>query len=255
MTLLHGFPTSSHDWGAVVPHLVAAGCRVTTADFLGFGESDKPYPHHYSVCEQADLVEALWRLTGDETTALVAHDYGVSVAQELLARGPARVTSMTWFNGGIWPDLHHPIPEQNLLAGPGGTDVARHVDEEKFTAAIQRLTGERPLPADLLHDMWLGARSHDGFRILPSLLNYMQERRENSTRWTGTLCTYQGEQHFIWGPADPVSGAHVIPRIREVAPHAALTVLDKAPAVGHFPQVEAPGIVGPLLADWLGDRT
>ncbi|MFF3559168.1 alpha/beta fold hydrolase [Streptomyces sp. NPDC002574] len=254
VTLLHGFPTSSHDWAAVVPCLVAAGCRVTTADFLGLGESDKPASHDYSVFEQADLVEAVWRLTGREATALVAHDYGVSVAQELLAREPARVTSMTWLNGGIWPDLHHPILEQKLLSSPGGEEVARHVDEEKFTAAVNRLIGERPLPADLLHDMWLGARSRDGLRILPSLLNYMRERRENGTRWTGTLRTYEGEQRFIWGPADPVSGAHVIPRIREVVPHAALTVLDKAPAVGHFPQVEAPEVVGPLLADSLGRR-
>ncbi|MFF7211820.1 alpha/beta fold hydrolase [Streptomyces sp. NPDC008238] len=208
VTLLHGFPTSSHDWAAVIPYLVAAGCRVTTADFLGFGESDKPYPHEYSVLEQADLIEAVWRFTGCGATALVAHDYGVSVGQELLARNPARVTSMTWCNGNIWPDLHHPIPEQQILSRPGSAEVARHVDEEKFTAAIDRLIGERPLPAGLLHDMWLGARSREGLRVLPSLLHYMEERRENSARWTGTLRTYEGEQHFIWDRPTP-SAAHM----------------------------------------------
>ncbi len=113
VTLLHGFPTSSHDWAAVVPQLVGAGFRVTTADFVGFGESDKPYPHAYSILEQADLVEAVWEVDGHDTTAVVAHDYAVSVAQELLARTPDRVTCMTWLNGGIWPDLHHPILSRN----------------------------------------------------------------------------------------------------------------------------------------------
>ncbi|MEU6401514.1 alpha/beta fold hydrolase [Streptomyces sp. NPDC046985] len=251
VTMLHGFPTSSHDWAAVVPLLASAGLRVTTTDFVGFGESDKPYPHAYSVLEQADLIEALWRLDARDVTALVAHDYGVSVAQELLARDTHRVNSVTWLNGGIWPDLHHPIPEQKSLSGPEGAKAAQQMDEEKFIVSINRLIGERPLSDDLLHDLWLGARARDGIRVLPSLLRYMAERREHSTRWTDAVRTYPGEQQFIWGPADPVSGAHVIPRIRETVPDAKVTVLSGPPAIGHFPQVEAPDMVGPLLSGWL----
>src|SRR5262252_6217267 len=84
-TLLHGFPTSSFDWHRVWDAL-AASRRVLAFDFLGFGDSDKPADHAYSLIEQTDLVEALWRAHGVRRTALVAHDYGVSVAQELLAR-------------------------------------------------------------------------------------------------------------------------------------------------------------------------
>lgn len=54
------------------------------------------------------------------------------------------------------------------------------------------------------------------------------------------------------GPADPIGGAHVLPRIREVVPQAKPAVLDEAPAMGHFPQVEAPEHVGPLLIRRLG---
>lgn len=253
VTLLHGFPSSSHDWAAVVPRLTAAGHRVTTADFLGLGESEKPSPHTYSLLEQADLIEAVWTLYGHGSTALVAHDYGVSVAQELLARAPHRITSMAWLNGGVFPDLHHPTPEQKLLHGPTGPEVARRLDEDTFTASVKRLLG-RPLSPGLLHDMWLGAASHDGLRVLPALLRYMDERKEHALRWTEALRTYEGKQRFIWGPADPISGAHVIPRIRETVPQAELTVLDGDPAVGHFPQVEAPELVGPLLAAWLSEN-
>ncbi|MFD8034457.1 alpha/beta fold hydrolase [Streptomyces sp. NPDC059717] len=255
VTLLHGFPTSSHDWAAVVPQLVCAGFRVTTADFVGFGESDKPYPHAYSIPEQADLVEAVWEVDGHDTSAVVTHDYAVSVAQELLARTPDRVTCMTWLNGGIWPDLHHPIPEQNLLAGPAGAELAEQMDEEKFISFIDRLIGERPLPVAMLHDMWLGARARDGLRVLPALLHYMEERRRSAARWTGAVHDYEGPQQFIWGPEDPISGAHVIPRIREAVPEARLAVLDQEPAVGHFPQVESPERVGPLLTGWIRENS
>ena len=112
MTLLHGYPSSSHDWAKIAPQL-AQRRLLLMPDFLGFGASDKPADHDYSLHEQADLVEALWAQEGITDTALVAHDYAVSVAQELLARRAegrlavdlARVTLM---NGGIYPDLHRP---------------------------------------------------------------------------------------------------------------------------------------------------
>lgn len=47
VTLVHGFPTSSHDWALTVPALAAAH-RVVTLDLLGFGDSDKPPGHRYS---------------------------------------------------------------------------------------------------------------------------------------------------------------------------------------------------------------
>ena len=85
MTLLHGFPSSSHDWARVAPAL-AERYALLMPDFLGFGASEKPAEHTYSLHEQADLVEALWRDAQIGTTGILAHDYAVSVTQELLAR-------------------------------------------------------------------------------------------------------------------------------------------------------------------------
>lgn len=58
MTLLHGFPSSSHDWAAVLPALAERNSLVLF-DFLGFGASQKPADHDYSIHEQADLVESV----------------------------------------------------------------------------------------------------------------------------------------------------------------------------------------------------
>jgi pimeloyl-ACP methyl ester carboxylesterase len=44
LVLVHGFPTSSHDWSAVLP-LLAETRRVLAIDLLGFGLSEKPWPH------------------------------------------------------------------------------------------------------------------------------------------------------------------------------------------------------------------
>ena len=57
-------------------------------NFLAFGLSNKPRPHHYSIFEQASIVEALLRHLGLQSRRinLLSHDYGDTVAQELLYR-------------------------------------------------------------------------------------------------------------------------------------------------------------------------
>lgn len=250
VTLLHGFPTSSHDWADVMPYLLDAGHRVTTLDFLGFGASDKPRPHNYSLMEQASIVEAVWVALGIGATALVAHDYGVSVGEELLARDSDRITSMTWLNGGIYPDLHRPTAGQQALAGPDGDALAAMLDEPLFSGAIREILG-RAVSEETMHELWLAASSDDGVLVAPALLGYMAERRANAERWVAALEGYGGPTTFIWGPADPVSGGHVAERIAQRLPNATLHVLDEEPAVGHYPQVEAPELVGPLLVDAL----
>jgi pimeloyl-ACP methyl ester carboxylesterase len=242
--LLHGFPTSSHDWAAVIPALTGAGYRVTTLDFLGFGASDKPRGHDYSIREQADIVERLYEYLGVETTAMVAHDYGVSVAQELLARHPQRFTAMTWLNGGIYPDLHRPIAIQRLLHDRRvGPIVSRLSSEPAFRMAMRKIMGRR-VGADDLHAMWRSVRADGGTRVQTALLGYIDERKTRADRWTRALENYPGPTTFIWGPDDPISGAHVLPRISERVPNARVVVLE---GVGHYPQVEDPDAVAAAL--------
>ena len=246
VTLFHGFPASSFDWASVIPELTGAGSRVTTLDFLGYGSSDKPYPYTYSLMEQASLVQAVWEDLSIDRTALVAHDYGVSVAQELLSRDPGRIESMAWLNGGMFPDLHRPTESQRHLSELSGDEAEAEITETGYRAALLDLFG-RPVSDHTLGEMWVDFSRSRGTRVAPALLGYMAERREHAARWSHAVESYSGPQTFIWGPADPISGAHVLPRIRDKAPSASINVLDNPPPVGHFPQVEAPELVGPLL--------
>ncbi|MDC0880830.1 alpha/beta fold hydrolase, partial [Hellea sp.] len=58
IVLIHGFPTSSWDWKDIWV-LLKKDYRLIAMDMLGFGFSDKPDPHKYSILEQADIVEEL----------------------------------------------------------------------------------------------------------------------------------------------------------------------------------------------------
>ena len=122
MTLLHGFPSSSHDWAKVAP-VLAERFELLALDFLGFGASDKPPDYAYSLGEQADLVEGVWGTEGVTATTVVAHDYAVSVTQELLARRAegtlsTEIECVHFLNGGLYPDVHRPQPIQIALLDP-----------------------------------------------------------------------------------------------------------------------------------------
>lgn len=247
ITLIHGFPTSSHDWAAILPRLTSAGLRVTLLDLHGFGASAKPRGHRYLLTDQATLVEALWRHLGIDRTALVAHDYGSSVAQELLARSPERFTSVTFLNGGVYPDLHRPIAVQRLLHGRLGPLIARFSSERTFAAAMRSITS-RPIADADLHAMWESVSSDGGTRVQHDLLHYIDERKEHRERWVGAMEAYAGPRQFIWGPDDPISGAHVLERIRDRMP---TSRIDELPRVGHYPQIEDPDAVATALLEFV----
>ena len=50
LVILHGYPTSSHDFARVLPEL-AKKYRVVVHDHLGFGLSGKPADYSYSLVE------------------------------------------------------------------------------------------------------------------------------------------------------------------------------------------------------------
>jgi len=249
-TLLHGFPTSSFDWHCVWGAL-AAGHRLLAFDFLGFGDSDKPVEHDYSIHEQADLTEHLWTLHGIESTVLVAHDYGVSVAQELLARqqegrARARIERVLFMNGGLYPELHRPQPAQLMLLDPEtGPQIGKLMTEETFSRSLlPTYSPGHPPAAEELAAAWQSVARRGGQEITFRLIRYIRDREQHRERWVGALENAGVPRAFVWGLLDPVSGAHMAERIAQRLPDAELVRLDD---VAHWPQLEAPAVTAEHL--------
>jgi pimeloyl-ACP methyl ester carboxylesterase len=158
--VLHGFPSSSRDFFPALPSL-AARRRVVVHDHLGFGLSDKPAAYSYSLVEQAEVAIALWRSLGIERGHLLAHDYGTSVATELLARRerglcPVDFASVTLCNGSVHIELAQLTPSQHLLRRPHlGPIFARLASHRVFVAQLRRILGDpRSVSTEDLDVMW-----------------------------------------------------------------------------------------------------
>ena len=257
---VHGFPTASWDWHALWPALTAR-FRVIAPDMLGFGFSAKPRDYAYSIHDQATLHEELLAALGIGRVHVLAHDYGDTVAQELLARHDERratgepapaIRSLCFLNGGLFPETHRPRLVQRLLIGPLGPLVARLVNERGFARSFRAIFGPetQPSAADL-EDFWILVATGGGARIAHKLIRYMEERRRFRGRWVGALQRTTVPLRVIDGAADPVSGRHMTERYRELVPHPDVVVLE---GIGHYPQVEAPDAVLRHYLAFVGGR-
>lgn len=251
MTLLHGFPSSSYDWARVAPSL-AADHALLLPDFLGFGASEKPAAHNYSIHEQADLVEELWTLDGVDSTVVVAHDYAVSVVQELLARRAdgalgVDLDAVCLLNGGLYPDVYRPAPGQMaLLERRQGPELSARITEDQLTRGLKpTFADDFDATADIA-DIWHALSRDDGQLIIYRLIRYMVDRVVQTERWVDALEQTDVPLSFVWGMLDPVSGAHVADRIRERLPDAPFTALDD---VGHWPALESSERVAAAIAE------
>ena len=254
LLLIHGFPTASWDWEALWPGL-AMRYRVLTLDLIGFGFSDKPLDYDYSVLDQADICEAVLRERGVTSYHVLAHDYGDSVAQELIARDlePGRrpkLASVCFLNGGLFPETHRPVLIQKLLLSPLGPLIARLTNRNAVARNMRRIFGPQTQPgASLIDAFWELMTTHDGLKVFPKLIGYMPERRLRRERWVGALQQTALPLKLIDGMTDPVSGAHMVRRYRELIARADVTELT---GIGHYPQIEAPH---DLLSAYMGFRS
>jgi pimeloyl-ACP methyl ester carboxylesterase len=245
LLLLHGFPTSSLDWLPIWDDLTRDHW-VLAPDFLGFGFSDKPPDFNYSINVQADIAEDMAIKSGARNVHIIAHDYGVSVAQELLARmyennRRLRVLSCCFLNGGLLGSLHRPRPIQTLMAGRFGSLLSRFMTKQRFAKSFCEVFGPETQPsADELDAYWYSMSQQNGHKLSHKLLHYMADRRSKAARWTNVLVRPPAPLALINGSLDPVSGAHMADAVAALNADISITRLER---IGHYPQVEAPEAV------------
>jgi pimeloyl-ACP methyl ester carboxylesterase len=241
LLLIHGFPTASWDWHYLWQPLMQR-YRVIACDMLGFGDSAKPLDHEYSLVEQADLQQALLaHLKVTQPVHLLGHDYGDSVAQELLARhheGKAEIASCVFLNGGLFPETHRAVFIQKLLLSPLGWLVGRSFNRDTLVKSVIQIYGPDTHPSESeIDDGWSLIDSNRGTRVLYRLIGYLPERVRQRERWVTAMQQTEVPLRFINGALDPISGEHMVERYRELIPGADTVLL---PNIGHYPHTEAP---------------
>ncbi len=246
LLLIHGFPTASWDWHRIWEKLTQR-YHVIAPDMIGFGFSDKPKNYHYCIMDQADLHEVMMERMGITKVHILAHDYGDTVAQEMLSRWLARqgnhieaidLQSITLLNGGIFPEMHFPRLIQKILATPLGPGLAPFMGKSRLGKTFKDIFGKHTQPTnEEIDEFWYLVSCKKGKYRIPKIIQYMKERQHFRDRWVGVLEQCPLPLFHINGADDPISGRHAGTYFQKIAPQAKVHFLD---GIGHYPQVEAP---------------
>jgi pimeloyl-ACP methyl ester carboxylesterase len=248
LLILHGFPTSSFDFTAVLDPL-RQGRRVLLLDGLGYGLSAKP-DLPYTLALQADVVMSFLADLGLTRLSLMTHDVGDTVGGELLARRAegawaVEIVRRVITNGSIYIEQAHltdgqqfllSLPDEKLPADAPITaaTLTRSLRETFSPAAVLPPDGS---PDDLLPATVEQIMRDGGHLVLPRLIRYIDERRRNQARFTGAIESDPSPLHIVWGLDDPIAVPSMVDTLRAARPDATVDLLE---GVGHYPMVEAP---------------
>jgi pimeloyl-ACP methyl ester carboxylesterase len=218
LVLVHGFPTSSIDFFALAGEL-SSEFDIFVLDFPGYGMSDKPpAPHVYSLYDDARLlvyaITQVWKLT---EYRMLTHDRGSSVgmiAVEMLAAqdAPAGPVDLILTNANIYLPLSNLTAFQTALLDPAtGRGTAAATTPEMLAVGMGASTF---MPRRTPDDPEISALAkcfahHDGIRVLPDTIQYLNERAADETSWLEALSKSNVNTTMVWGVHDNVSPLRV----------------------------------------------
>ncbi|HCS79729.1 MAG TPA: alpha/beta hydrolase [Alteromonas macleodii] len=253
LLLIHGYPTASFDWAKIWPKLTTQ-FHCVTLDMPGFGFSDKS-PKKYLIKEQADAISEVIRHLGITSAHVLSHDYGDTVAQEMMAQQlennlAFNIESLHLLNGGLFPETHRALPIQKLLLSPIGGLLIRFLNKNAIRKSMHNIFGSNTPPSDQdIDDFWTLISANNGHQHMHLLLDYMKQRKQYRERWVSALQNANAPLRLTAGMADPISGAHMVARYKQLIPNADVIELDQ---IGHYPQIESAEAVVNSIASFLG---
>lgn len=246
LLLIHGFPTASFDWRKVWDKL-CENFRPIAIDMIGFGFSDKPKSFDYTIKNQASLIIDLTKRLNINAFHILAHDYGDSVAQEIIRHHNTftyqdidqyKVLSACLLNGGIFPEVTNHLTIQKLLVGSLGFIFSKFLNEQRFNRSFTKVFTQDTLPSDVeLKEYWQLVSRKNGHRIAHKIIQYLKEREEFDEDWRKGLKKFTGPIALINGIEDPISGSGMVEAYKLAISTKNIFIMKN---IGHYPQLEDP---------------
>ncbi len=241
ISFLHGYPTSSLDYVHLLDR-IPKKYHVIAHDHLGFGESDKPISHNYLLADQADLTIGLYESLGAHHVHIVAHDYGTSVATEIIARNNEgqinfSIESVTLCNGSMLIEMAQLRVIQRLLKSKlFGNVVTRLSTASTFHRNMKNIWFDKNLyHREEMNRHWELLISNNGKKVLPKITRYIDQRYTYYNRWIGGLEQSRLPFHILWAANDPVAVVEMAYKLDSKIQNSSLTIIEEC---GHYPMIE-----------------
>ncbi len=249
IVLLHGFPSSSRQFDALIP-LLATRFHLIAPDYPSFGQSDTPAPstYTYTFDHLAKTTNDLLEQLGVNRYTLYMHDYGGPVGFRIMLAHPQRVQALIISNANAyqeglgkkwsaiaqyWADPKaHPEVLDAFISFDAtekrhtlGTTHPEHYNPDSWTDEYAHLSrpGQREIQGDLLYDYRTNVAAYPA--------------------WQAWLRQHQPPTLVVWGKNDPSFIAAGGDAYRRDLPNAEIHQLD----AGHFPWDEKVDEIAALI--------
>lgn len=238
--LLHGFPSSSHQYRNLIPQL-AGDFRVIAPDLPGFGSTDAPArgEFDYTFDNLANTIIQFSKAIELDQFALYIFDYGAPVGLRLASTHPEIVTAIISQNGNVYEegltDAWGPI----RAYWENASEENRNDLRQLLTVETTRFQYTHGVPDDRLllvspdaiaHDQAILDR-HGSDEIQLDLFEDYKTNVASYPEWQRYLRTHQPPVLAIWGKNDPFFGPAGAEAYKRDVPSSQVVLLD----AGHFP--------------------
>lgn len=217
IVLLHGFPSSSHQYRKVLSEL-SDDFYLIAPDYPSFGNSDFPSAseYEYTFDNLANTINTFLEKLEIRSYALMIQDYGAPIGLRIATKHPERVTAIINQNGNAY--------EQGL--GPAWKDVKafwanRNQETEKVLLPVFSIEGLKwqythgtRNPENVNPDTWhldyLRMSRPNAHKVNLDLFYDYQNNLKLYPKWQKYLRDHQPPLLIVWGKNDaffPESGA------------------------------------------------
>jgi len=238
IVLLHGFPTSSHQFSDLIPRL-ADRFHVIAPDYPGMGYSDAPAPTvlRPTFDDVAKAIDAFIAQFAPGPLILYLHDIGGPIGMRNATAYPERIAGLIFQNFTISVEGWNP-ERLKVYERLGGPETPEKLAETEQFATVERdmflhKKGARQ-PDALNPDNWaidayafsIAANRVFMSRLFMNLTTNIQYYSE----WTAYLNDRKPKTLIVWGRNDPLIVPAAAEFVKQVLPAAELRYYDG----GHF---------------------
>ena len=240
IVLLHGFPSSSHQYRDVVSQL-GDEFYVIAPDYPGFGFSEKPSieDYKYTFDNLAETMGQFLDQKGVDDYFLMIHDYGAPVGFRIALDSPDDVAGFIIMNGNAYEEGLGEVTKQSLAKERSPEDEQAKINGFMSLEGIQwqYVTGTSD-PSTMSPDSWtLDHALINSPEVQALNLELLYDYPNNTSQyplWQDYLRQTQPPMLIVWGKNDqifPESGAEAYKQDVKVIDY---NIYD----TGHFPLEE-----------------
>jgi pimeloyl-ACP methyl ester carboxylesterase len=252
VVFLHGIPTWSWIWRNVIEASELHGLSIAI-DLPGFGLSTLDRDRRFTISTIAGMLEqAIDHLAGDEShPVLVAHDFGVLVAAELIARAPDRYSAVVITNSSLRPESWIGSGWGIDLLAPLRIPVLGQLSMATARPWMLRWAAA-PYVADPVDPGWFQGFwypfEHGFGQSLARFYQSQPVQFDDFARWRCALEEFTRPSLVVWGMCDPAFGGREFADIVSILDEPETLVVERA---SHFLMEDRPRVLARTIARFL----